>query len=209
LFIKLNFRAQRELDDDEIPPAQLSFDKTPINHQTNNFSTALKTNIIEYRPLTELETSYEHHHENETSPVELSIDETPINIEKNLIDNNPLPDIETSHEYNHENGINNLSLSSSLPHLVTETFEQNHDDIIPQTIELEKALIEEIPLKNEYNITEEILPPLSPTLIALDQTLNIESNDLNKEKQKPLLSNTESILSECEDLLQIKVYLNK
>jgi hypothetical protein len=294
--IKLTFRAQRELDDDEIPPAEIPTDETPkinelnnstkesetniinnhpstelatpsehhhedqssTDNETNNTTTGSDTSLNDSRPLTALETPYEHHHEetnlndthpsteleppyehdhkNKNPPIEILLNQ---NMETNVTDNHHLTEDETSYEDQNKNEINNVSLSSSLPDVVTET------------IELEKSLIEETPVQNEVHftkedfpplpptsisieqalhaepnhlytehpvlsnsevhLTENDFPPLPPTSIALEQTLHTESNHLNKEEQHqhPLFSKSEPILSEPEDILGNKTLIKQ
>ncbi|CAF1575715.1 unnamed protein product, partial [Rotaria sordida] len=50
---------QHELDDDEIPSVEIPIDQSSTVIENNNISNELKSNIIDTRPLTKLETPYE------------------------------------------------------------------------------------------------------------------------------------------------------
>ncbi len=159
--------------------------------------------------MTELETPYEHHHEDENRSVEYPLNETSIKNETNEINNHP----STENESPYENQINNSSLSSSLPDVVTETFEHNQEDFIREPIESEEALTEENLVQKEFNLTEEYFPPLPPPEVPvnifnkedfppLTATSNSHEQILNKEQQQTLLSsNIESIPLKSEDVL--------
>ncbi|CAF3924366.1 unnamed protein product [Rotaria sordida] len=52
-------KTQHELDDDEIPSVEIPIDQSSTVIENNNISNELKSNIIDTRPLTKLETPYE------------------------------------------------------------------------------------------------------------------------------------------------------
>ncbi|UJR07620.1 hypothetical protein I4U23_011909 [Adineta vaga] len=60
-------KAQRELDEEEIPPAELSLDESSTHIETTTSYNEPESNIDETRPLTELESPYEQHTVNELS----------------------------------------------------------------------------------------------------------------------------------------------
>jgi hypothetical protein len=149
----IELKAQRQLDDEEIPPAELPVDQIPIN-------TSPESNLIDERPLTELETPYEHHQENENSFVQSLEDEISLN--------NP----NEGHSFNEsENVANPITLSSFLPDVITETIEQHENNFLPEPIESEKISIDENLNNNPADFTEEDFPPLPP---AANQKLNDE-----------------------------------
>ncbi|CAF1349964.1 unnamed protein product [Adineta steineri] len=164
-------KAQRELDDDEIPPAELPIDETPKSRT----STQSETILTDDRPLTELETPYEHHHENENgnedSPIVLSSDQ-----------NSPDNEINNTSTDNEDSSDNNIILLS--PDTPKETPEENHEDLISQTSDVEKENI------------EEILPPLISTSIALEQIHDLEEHS---SENNTLLSSSSNHITETSE----------
>ena len=174
----MNFRAQRQLDDDEIPPADLSTDQSLTNDETKNSSTESENNLIDERPLTELETPFEDRQENEETK------NSSTESENNLIDDRPLTELETPYENHQENEdslvqspeeeevstnqnesysltesetvVNPITLATFLPDIIAETIEKQEDDSVPQTTQLEDFLLNE----NPEDFTEQDFPPL-------------------------------------------------
>jgi len=175
LFLKLNFRAQRQLDEDEIPPSELPIDQTPINDS----SSESETNLIDERPLTELETPYEH------SSVESSEDELKTHSFTEFVTPS-------------ENVINPITLSSFLPDVIAETIEQNE-------IQSEEISVDE----NPANFTEEDFPPLPPSLNPIQPKLNDEDfpplpSVTTKINNESILSEPQDVLGNKTLFKQVK-----
>jgi hypothetical protein len=175
LFLKLNFRAQRQLDEDEIPPSELPVDQTPIDDS----SSESETNLIDERPLTELETPYEH------SSVESSEDELKTHSFTEFVTPS-------------ENVINPITLSSFLPDVIAETIEQNE-------IQSEEISADE----NPANFTEEDFPPLPPSLNPIQPKLNDEDfpplpSVTTKINNQSILSEPQDVLGNKTLFKQVK-----
>ncbi|CAF0817990.1 unnamed protein product [Rotaria sordida] len=251
--------------------------------QTNNSSIESESNIMDNHPRTEVETPDEDHHTDEFSPVELPLDQTnnssiesqpnatdnllfnesekvaestldqtnntSIESQSSSIDNSPsiesekasendihlvastvdqtnISSIETesnsmaSHPETESEKVNeddykkeetNIPLKSySLPDVVSETLEENRDDLISEKIELGKELTEEIDIKNKNKIVEDIISVLTERSTDIEEKLDRKSNDLNKqEEDESLLSNSKLISSEFEDVLGNKTLLKQ
>ncbi|UJR38553.1 hypothetical protein I4U23_031219 [Adineta vaga] len=195
------FKAQRELDENEIPPAEVPVDKTPIDHETTPSSTESESNITDDRPLTALETPYEHH-ETELSP------------EQDSSNNHSFTEVE-----------------AQSPHIeqieVSEEEQDDDEEEEEDDDELNESIKEETPLQSEPHFTEEDFPPLAspeahqipiqlneedypplptPAAATILEQINHLDNKEEEQQQQPLLSTP---LPESEDILGNKTLIKQ
>lgn len=191
----VELKAQRALDEDEIPPPVVPTEQTPIELETTHSSTESESNITDDRPLTELETPYEHHEENETSPAELSNDQSSSN-------NHSFVEIEQS------------------PEFVETEQEQEEEQEEEEEVEVE----EEDNVQEEAHFTEEDFPPLPSPAVPTDQIKEEQQQPLAttifKEEEFPplpvpeattIVQTNEEIISlpEPEDILGNKTLIKQ
>ena len=165
---------------------------------TNSPSSNLENNFVDERPLTALETPFEHHQEKEDSFVQSPEDET-------FLTNQTTRSDDQSFVIPSENGPNPMTLSSFLPDVIAETTEERQNHSIPPSVQSERESTEE----NPTNFTEEDFPPLPQPASQMPLKLNDEDYPpLPSVTPKPDLT-TFDTLPEPEDVLGNKTLLKQ
>ncbi|CAF1423512.1 unnamed protein product [Rotaria sp. Silwood1] len=181
-----------------------------IVNQTNDSSIEVESNSMDHHDLVESEKINEDYHKIDIRPVDETKNSS-IKLESNLINNDHLTEFEKTNEDNYKNEETNIPLKSSLlSDVVSETLEENSNDLSSERIELEKESTEDITIKNENDILDNIVTNLTKTSTDIEEKLDRKSNNLNKqEEEESLLSNSKLISSEFEDILGNKTLLKQ
>ena len=192
-------KPQREIDNDEIPPAELPNVQKEIRHSPRSSPTQFNENNNN-RPLTKLEDPFGTHQEQEeVKEEELSPIETTINETNNSSTNENL--------LTEKNPLEHPTLSSFLPDVINQTTEQNN---IPTETNPSNENPTDSTEVDPKDFTEEDFPPLPKTELPIHQIINDQDfPPLNPPTETTTTTDQQAELEPPLDILKNKSLLKQ